>query len=52
LPAEYRAPDRLAANDRAAFAALAEVALEHGGSGFVVLDLVTVIATGESRLGA
>jgi hypothetical protein len=42
----------LAASDRAAFAALAEVALEHGSSGFVALDLVTVITTGESRLGA
>jgi hypothetical protein len=41
-----------AANDRAAFAALAEVALEHGSSGFVALDLVTVITTGESRVGA
>jgi hypothetical protein len=42
----------LAANDRAAFAALTQVALEHGSSGFVALDLVTVITTGESRLGA
>jgi hypothetical protein len=41
----------LAANDRAAFAALVEVALEHGSSGFVALDLVTVITTGESRVG-
>ena len=40
-----------AANDRAAFAALAEVAHEHGSSGFVALDLVTVITTGESRVG-
>ena len=39
----------LAANDRAAFAGLAEVALEHGSSGFVALDLVTVITTGERR---
>ena len=38
----------LAANDRAAFAALAEVALEHGSSGFVALDLVTTITTGNS----
>jgi hypothetical protein len=35
----------LAANDRAAFAALAEVALEHGSSGFVALDLVTLITS-------
>jgi hypothetical protein len=42
----------LAANDRAAFAALAEVAAENGSSGFVALDLVTVITTGESRVGA
>ena len=41
----------LAANDRAAFAALTQVALEHGSSGFVALDLVTVITTGESRVG-
>ena len=38
----------LAANDRAAFAALAEVALEHGSSGFVALDLVMTITTGNS----
>ncbi len=41
----------LAANDRAAFAALTQVALEHGSSGFVALNLVTVITTGESRVG-
>jgi hypothetical protein len=38
----------LAANDRPAFEALVEVALEHASSGFVALDLVTQITTGES----
>ncbi len=41
-----------AAGDRAAFAALAEVAGESGSSGLVALDLVTVITPGESRVGA
>jgi hypothetical protein len=41
----------LAANDRAAFDALAEVAAKNGSSGFVAFDLVTVITTGESRVG-
>ena len=41
-----------AAHDQAAFEALVQVALANGSSGFVALDLVTVITTGESRVGA
>ncbi len=41
----------LAPHDRAAFEALAEVAAENGSSGFVALDLVTVIATARAGEG-
>ena len=38
----------LAANDQVAFAALTEVALANGSSGFVALDLVTTVTTSGS----